>query len=178
MGFENSAGLGNRNHYGPRVMGEARKFGARKSINAAGNVEVEWVFDYDDLPGANGTNDDSLEATLPVGCWIESAKVQVLTAIAGTTPTLTIGLVEPDGSTLDADGIDVAIAEAALDAVNEWVDCDGALVQATTGLAAKGQLVASTGGTVTAGRFLVVIEYKEAEADPTGNYVAGGVKGA
>lgn len=176
MSFENSAGLGNRNHYGPRKMGEARKFGARKSINAAGNVEVEWVFDYDDLPAANGTNDDSMEATIPAGAQIVSAKVNVLTAIAGTTPTLTLGLSQPDGTIIDADGIDAAIAAGALGA-DAWVNCDGALVGATAGLANKGQLTAATGGTVTAGRFLVVLEYKEGEKDGTGNYVAGGVKG-
>lgn len=181
MGFESGAiktvGSSVRNHYGPRSMNEAQKFGFRKTLNAAGNVELEWVFDYDDLPAAQGTNDDSMEATIPVGAYIVAAKIQVLEGIAGTTPTLSLGLSQPDGTVIDADGIDALVAEAALDTVNEWVECDGVLVGATAGLANKGQLTASTGGTVTAGRFKVVLEYKEAAADGAGTYVAGGVKG-
>ena len=163
-----------RNHYGPRKMSEAQKFGGRKSINAAGNVEVEWVFEYDDLPA--GGADGDLEVHIPAGAYLVGGKLQVVTAFAGGT-SYDIGLTQKDGTVIDADGLDAAVATAAINAANEWVDFDGALIGSTAGLTFDGYLIIAATGTFTAGKAVVVVEYKEAEDDPTGNYVAGGVKG-
>jgi hypothetical protein len=75
---------------------------------------------------------------------------------------VTIGLTEPDGTTIDADGIDVAIAASALSSIGETVLCDGALVAGLVGIGAEdGQIVVTTGGTVTAGKFVLETVYKE-----------------
>ena len=58
--------------------------------------------------------------------------------------------------------IDVAIAVTALDAVGETVLCDGALVNNLAGIGAvDGQIVVTTGGTVTAGKFVLTTVYEE-----------------
>ena len=120
---------------------------------------MSYTFSFDDLPVAT-LDEAALE--IPANAFIVSATLRVITPIDGTTPTLTLGLVEKDGTTIDADGIDVAIAESAIDAVGETVLCNGALVAALAGIGSEpGQLVATTGGTVTAGKFSLEIEYKE-----------------
>ena len=99
---------------------------------------------------------------IPANAYIVRATLRVLTPLAGTTPTVTIGLTEPDGTAIDADGIDVAIAVTALDAIGETVLCDGALVAGLAGIGtADGQIVVTTGGTVTAGKFVLETVYKE-----------------
>ena len=109
MSFENSAGIGTRTNYGPRAVDE--KFGAEVSY---GNVrEAEWVFSYDDLP-TNSTGE--MEVTIPANSVIKDARIQVLTAMAGTSGTLTVGLKEADGTVIDADGIDATVAQASLTA--------------------------------------------------------------
>lgn len=173
MSFENSAGLSVRNHYGPRSIDE--KFGGE--VTTAGNLkEVEWVFSYDDLPAAVATLD--MEAMIPAKAYIRNAYLEVLTAMAGSVGTLTLGLEEQDGTTaIDADGIDVAVAQAVLIA-NAVIACDGALVGGATNIGnSNGYLVATTGGTVTAGKFRLVVEYEDGHADGSGNYTAGGTKG-
>ena len=78
--------------------------------------------------------------------------------MAGTSGTLTLGLKEPDGTVIDVDGLDAAVAQAVLISGARIVG-DGALVGTTIG-AADGQLVVTTGGTVTAGKFIVRIEFE------------------
>jgi len=167
MGYENSAGLGVRNHYGPKLMNE--KFGGITTTGGAVK-QAEWVFSYDDLP-VNGTGD--MEALIPAGSYINKAWIEVVTAMAGTSGTLTVGLEEPDGTIIDVDGIDVAVAQAALVA-NAWIDCNGALVD--SGIGVDAQLLVSTGGTVTAGEFRVVVEYIQGDKDNSGRYTAGGTR--
>ena len=152
MGFENTTGTGSLAHYGPRDANQ--KFGGLNTDGAGTNKAV-YVFDYDDLP-AGGASDNNY-ATIPANAFIQSAKIYVETAMDGTSGTLTVGLEEQDGTDIDADGIDATVAQAALTA-NAVIVCDGALVGASIGTAA-GQLLVTTGGTVTAGKFKVVIEY-------------------
>ena len=143
-------------HYGTREIEDV--LGSRYTGENGKNI-MSYTFSFDDLPVATL---DEAALTIPANSFIVSATLRVITAIAGTTPTLTLGLVEKDGTAIDADGIDVAIAEAALDAVGETVLCNGALVAALAGIGAeRGQLVVTTGGTVTAGKFSLEIEYKE-----------------
>lgn len=124
-----------------------------------GGKVVKYTFSYDDLPSPVDS-DGTKQFIFPANCAIRKAEVKVVTAIAGTTPTLTIGLQQADGTEIDNDGIDSAIAEAAL-GDGDYVDCDGALVGANIGSNA-GQLVVTTGGTVTAGVFELYVEILEA----------------
>jgi hypothetical protein len=171
MGYESSAGLGVRNHYGPKLIGEAEQFGGQDSTGGLHKRAI-WEFDYDNLP-VNGTG--QMEAEIPNGASILNAQIEVVSAMTGTSGTLTVGLEEDDGTLIDVDGIDAAVAQAALVA-DAIIECDGALIGTT--INADGQLLVTTGGTVSGGRFRVIIEYRQGDIDATGNYTAGGVKGA
>jgi hypothetical protein len=143
-------------HYGARGIEDV--LGSKYQGENGKNI-LSYTFSYDDLPVV--TLDEAAQ-TIPANSFIVSATLRTIIAIAGTTPTLTLGLTEKDGTAIDADGIDVAIAAAALSVVGETVLCDGALVASLQGTGAeRGQLVATTGGTVTAGKFSLEIEYKE-----------------
>ena len=171
MSYESSAGLGVRNHYGPKLIGEAEQFGGQVSTSGF-DKQVVWEFDYDNLPV---NFDGQMEAEIPAGASILNAQIEVVSAMTGTSGTLTVGLEEADGTVIDVDGIDATVAQAALVA-NAIIECDGALIG--TQIDEDAQLLVTTGGTVTAGRFRVIIEYRQGDFDATGNYVAGGVKGA
>jgi len=143
-------------HYGTREIEDKLP---SKHAGSQGTQKLTLTFSYDDLPVV-GLDEAILR--LPANSRIKSATLRVVTALAGTTPTVTIGVTEPDGSTIDADGIDVAIAAAALSVVGETVKCNGALVDNTDGIGSEaGQIVVTTGGTVTAGKFTLDVEYEE-----------------
>lgn len=143
-------------------------------VPALGVSVLEYSFSFDDLPVAGV---DALIPRIPAGARIRSASVSVVTAMAGTSGTLTIGLSQTDGTVIDADGIDAAIPQAALTAGSRIVS-DGALVEFFTvdaasvsttepplytsvGIgAADGQVVVTTGGTVTAGKFILRVEFE------------------
>lgn len=118
MGFENSAGLGNRNHYGPRKVNE--RFGGQTSTS--GSIkQVEALINLADvISGAPGTSNalmnpaggGELEHVIPAYAKILSAKAEVVTAIATTggsaaaSASLTLGLDKySDGTAIDADGL-------------------------------------------------------------------------
>ena len=150
-------------YYGTRDVENKR---VRKVSDRSLYTTVVLDFTYDDLPA--WTQDDKGMVAIPANSWIKEAYVQTIVPIAGTTPTLTIGLEKDDGdgtkSAIDADGIDAAIAAAALSSVGEVVVCDGDLVgydaTAIVGIGSNdGYVVATTGGTVTAGEFRLVLTY-------------------
>lgn len=115
-----------------------------------GERVMEVTFSYDDLPVVSA--DDNLILQIPANSWIKEAQLRVHTAFAGGT-SYDIGLTEPDGTAIDADGIDAAVALTAIDAAGETVSCDGALVGNTAGIgAAAGQIVVAATGTFTAGK--------------------------
>lgn len=143
-------------HYGEREIEDVLP---SKYVKSDSEVVLTHTFSFDDLPVSG---DDEAILRIPANAFIVSATLRVLTPIDGTTPTLTIGLEESDGTAIDVDGIDVAIAESALDAVGETVLCDGALVAKLVGIGtAAGQIIVTTGGTVTAGKFVLETVYKE-----------------
>ena len=143
-------------HYGAREIEDV--LGSKYSGENGKNI-MSYTFSFDDLLVA--TLDEAAQ-TIPANSYIVSATLRVIEALDGTTPTLTLGLQEKDGTEIDNDGIDVAIAESALDTVGETVLCDGAMVAELIGTGLiRAQLVATTGGTVTAGKFSLEIEYKE-----------------
>lgn len=100
---------------------------------------------------------------IPAGSFITNAYTVVTTAFtSGGSATLNIGLYEQDGTAIDADGIDAAIAVAAL-AANDAVVNNGALVRGTATVGADNAYVAVDFNTAafTAGAGKVVIEYIE-----------------
>lgn len=108
---------------------------------------------------------DGHEAFIPAGSYIKSATLIVTTAAtSGGTATLTIGLAQKDGSVIDADGIDAAIALADL-AAAKVVKCDGALSGGVASIGANNAYVYTTpttaGDAFTAGKGRLVIEYIE-----------------
>ena len=147
------------------VGGRQTFFGALPTKNKFGGEvhssgvkkELKFSFSYDDLPAVDADNE--MLAVLPAGSTITAAYVIVDTAMAGSSGTLTIGTYEADGGgAIDLDGIDVAIAQAALLA-DTTIVCDGAQVGGGIVLAERAAIVAVTGGTVSAGEFTLVVEY-------------------
>jgi len=138
------------------VLPSKNKFGGEVASSGQ-KKELRFPFSYDDLPAVDAGNE--MVATLPAGSQIVSAHVIVDSAMTGTSGTLTIGTYEADGGgAIDLDGIDVAIAQAALLA-NTTIVCDGAQIGGGIVLAERAAIVAVTGGTVTAGEFTLVVEY-------------------
>jgi len=134
------------------VLPAKDKFGSE--VESSGLLkELRWKFDFDGLPVGSTAGDTAIR--IPLGKEIISGRIVVITAMAGSSGTLTVGVNQADGGgAIDADGIDVAVAQAALiaDAV---IAADGALIG--TKLAEDGQLICTTGGTVTAGSFEVIL---------------------
>jgi hypothetical protein len=138
---------------------------SHRVAGAVGQLVID--FSWDNLPGFDEGADQSAtmtrfseqQAFLPAGAWIKSATLLVQSAMTGTTGTLTIGTYQKDGTVIDADGIDAAIAQADL-AANKVVLCNGDQVGGVNGVGANAAYVrATTGGTVTGGEFRLVIEY-------------------
>ena len=101
-----------------------------------------------------------VDASIPAGSYITSASLVVKTAAAGGT-SVTVGLVKADGTAIDADGIDTAVATADL-AANKAVACDGALVGGTATVGVDNAYVGiATTGSFTAGQVLLMIDYIE-----------------
>lgn len=126
-------------------------------------------FTYDAIPAEtsdldnDGTNDgwNDNDPYIPAGSYITSATLIATTDWAtADAADLTIGLETKAGAVIDADGIDAAIAAAALD-LGDVVLCDGALVGGTvyTGTAdAYVKAIIGT-GSFTTGAARLIIEY-------------------
>jgi hypothetical protein len=157
-------------HYGVRDI--ENKLPSEFMVHES-HVTQHIVFNFDDLP-TNGLDEAILR--IPANARIKTATLRVLVPFAGGT-SYNIGLNEPDGTVIDADGIDAAIALTAIDAVGETVICDGELVQsftidATGGVteapshlqptigAEDGQVVIAATGTFTAGKAALEIVYE------------------
>jgi hypothetical protein len=141
-------------HYGRRLDESA----APSEHNVSQNVyKQEFTFKYDDLPTFG---EDALKQRIPAGARIVTATLKTITQFTATTATtLNIGLYQPDGTVIDLDGIDAALAFPASGA---YTDCDGALVGAATGLANDGQVVvAANVDDLTAGEATLVVEYEK-----------------
>ena len=144
---------------------------ANPTVNVPGQVVEGTVvktlkvdFTFDKLPGPDDTGSgySGEVAYIPAGSFITNAYLIATADWGGTTPTLTLGLEQQDGTTIDADGIDAAIAEAALD-VGDVVYCDGALIGGNVvSTTANAYVVATTGGTVTSGSAVLFVEYIDA----------------
>lgn len=121
------------------------------STGGKGTYEVQYIIDFaGDSPTTS--EDDNQIVTIPASAAIKRADVQVLETVSGGT-NFSIGLAEPDGSVIDADGLTAA---STVTAVGSFVEGTGALVGSTIGTA-SGQL--TLGGTRTAGKIKVTLEY-------------------
>jgi hypothetical protein len=113
--------------------------------------------------GSSAATPDDQESFIPAGSYITAASLVVTTAFASAgSATLTIGAYQQDGTTVDADGIDAAIALAAI-AADKAVACDGALVGGTATVGSADAYIKANYGTAvfTAGAAKLVIEYIE-----------------
>jgi hypothetical protein len=142
------------------AQGAARDNG----LNAQNGVKT-MVFELKDATklGTSDVNPQPNDAFIPAGSYITKASLVVTTAFtSGGSATLGIGLQQADGSIIDADGIDAAIAVADL-AANKAVVCNGALVGGTATVGAANAYMSVVYGTAafTAGAAKLVIEYIE-----------------
>ena len=133
-------------------------------LNAQNGVKT-MVFELKDATklGTSDVNPQPNDAFIPAGAYITKASLVVTTAFtSGGSATLGIGLQEADGTIIDADGIDAAVAVADL-AANKAVVCDGALVGGTATVGADNSYLSLVYGTAafTAGAAKLVIEYIE-----------------
>lgn len=122
---------------------------------------------YNNLPGfdADANNDGTLDSFdknnefIPVKAYIESAKLLVTTAFTtSTSAALQIGTYQADGTVIDADGIDVAIAAGTL-LVNAVINCDGAQVGTIMPTYKTYLRAYATTGSFTAGEATLVLTY-------------------
>ncbi len=115
-----------------------------------------------EVPSSVATPQDH-DAFIPAGSYITSASLIVTTAFtSGGYATLTIGTYTQAGAAVDADGIDAAVALAAIGA-DKAVACDGAAVGGTATVGGADVYVEAIYGTAafTAGEAKLVIEYIE-----------------
>ncbi len=173
MSYENSAGLSVRNHYGPKLISESEQFGGQDTTSGL-NKRAVWTFDYDNLP-VNSTDQGEMEFTIPAYAHIISVDVEIIEAMEGTGGHMSFGLVESDGTDIGMYDLGAGLQQD--DLVSQAVIKLGGTLVGASLLNTPGQLYVSTGGTVTGGRFRVVMEYRQTNQDATGTYVAGGVKG-
>ena len=143
--------------------------GSFKQANDQDGVTQKLTLRFrgEDLPDATvaGTDQIMYAPVIPNGSLIKGATLVVLEAFAGATAVLDIGVYDADGTIVDDDGIDAAIAVTSIDALNDTIACDGAdigTVVATTG----GVKIAATYDTAafTAGEAELVVEYVPAPA--------------
>lgn len=123
--------------------------------------ELRVLIDADEINALTKTVvGGSHNVMLPAGVIIQSAKLTVTEAFdsAGDALTLTIGMEKKDGTEIDNDGIDAAIAQAAIDAIGDDIACDGALIG--TKLAADGFFsVTVAGAAATAGKAELIVKF-------------------
>ena len=142
------------------AQGAARDNG----LNAQNGVKT-MVFELKDATklGTAAVDPQPNDAFIPAGAYITKASLVVTTAFtSGGSATLGIGLQQADGTIIDADGIDAAVAVADL-AANKAVVCNGALVGGTATVGAANAYMSVVYGTAafTAGAAKLVIEYIE-----------------
>ena len=111
-------------------------------------------------------NVDPLEAMVPAGAIIVNADLVITdAATSGGSATLTIGTYNAAGTAVDADGIDAAIALAAIDADGVVVQCDGAQVSGVVTVGTAPVYIGAIYGTAafTAGSAVLIVEYIKVE---------------
>lgn len=131
--------------------------GTTRSIKQTLIVDVEGteVPSTADTPEAN-------DAFIPAGAYITGAYLIVEEAFtSGGAATMTIGTYEKDGTTIDADGVDVAVALTAVNAEGKVVKNDGAQVAGAATVGSADAYVKVNYGTAayTGGKAKLFVEY-------------------
>ncbi len=149
MSWTNSDGLTVLMHEEQGVA----KDGGVTAVSPLKHIKMKLDLTADKVVAAN-------DAVIPAGSYITGAHLVVTTAAAGGT-SINFGLANAAGTAIDADGIDAAVATAAL-AANKAVVCNGALVGGADGVgAADAYVTTANTGTFTAGEAVLVISYIE-----------------
>ena len=143
-------------HYGPR--GQDAKYGAAYS-RVDGSTELVYEFDFDDYPLPSATNETVV--SIPASALIESVTVHALEAGAGTGPLVVSHVTPADGSAV----VLASVATASL-TLGAHVLGAGAGIGVSVGAGSVRQIKAS--GSLTAGKFKVVVKYRAATADVAG----------
>ena len=140
--------------YGPTDPGQVDAKGTEyASTGKKDTYEVEYLIDFGDSSQQPTTSEnDNQILTFPAFAVIKDVDVTVLETVSGGT-NFNLGLSQPDGTVIDADGL---VAASSVTAVGAYQAGNGALVGASIG-SAEGQL--TLGGTRTAGKVKVRIEY-------------------
>jgi hypothetical protein len=142
-------------HYGPR--GQDAKYG-RAYSRVDGSTELVYEFDFNDYPVASATNE--LVRTIPANAIVEQVAVHALVAAAGAGP-LVIEHVTP------ANGSAVALASVTTANLTSGAHVLGAGAGVGVSTGAGVRQIRAT-GTLTAGKFKVVIKYRAPVADVAG----------
>ena len=139
--------------------GAAREQGI--TTEAAKRYFVLDIEDMTELSALGALPPQENDAYIPAGSYITNAVILVKDACtSGGAATFSVGLQTRAGVAIDADGIDAAVALAALGA-NKAVTCDGDLVAGTATVGAENAYISYEYGTAAydGGAVKIVIEY-------------------
>lgn len=127
------------------------KYGGAAGTGSGQKEVFDYVWDIDltDLPT---TGEGDLISTLPANSTITSSSIVVSETLSGGT-TLDVGLSQPDGTVIDANGL---IAGFTNTAVGAYAEDTGAVVGTTVSV--DSQLTVTTDR--TAGKIRVIVTYK------------------
>lgn len=153
----NQTSLGVYTYHGPRDYDA----GFGYTIQTYGRLKVlEYVYDYTNLP--DNSSDDALVPVIKANSLILDGYHQTIDAFTvGSTDTVNFGLEQPDGTVIDADGLDATVDLEAQSA-GDWTVFDGALIGASVGAEdAQVAVTTSAGADITAGKGVIVIRFFE-----------------
>lgn len=137
--------------YGPISLEETAYNGAVVAGDGlSGDYVLEYIIDFADQPASYTSEDNPMLVTLPVGAVPKACFVDVLSTISGGAG-FTVGLSQPDGTVIDADGLVASSAATAGHIV-------GAGAVLNTKVATASQL--TIGGDRTAGKIKVTVKYR------------------
>lgn len=144
--------------FGPRTE---TKSGSVRHAEGGPVEKLVLRFRGEDLADAvSATSDQIVYApVIPNGATIVKATLKVIEAFVGASAVLDLGVYDKDGSIVDDDGIDAAIATATL-VLGAVITCDGADI-ATAVATSGGVKIAASYDTAafTAGEAVLEVEY-------------------
>lgn len=140
--------------YGGSSAGDADAKGTEfASSGKKDTYEVLYLIDFSDSDRQpTVSTEDNQIVTFPAFSVIKTVDISVLDAVSGGT-NFSLGLSQPDGTVIDADGLAASVTASA---VGAYASGSGALVNSSIG-ANEGQLTLTS--TRTAGRVKVRVEY-------------------
>lgn len=157
MALGNQEFVGGRfTHFGGRDNGN--KYGASYS-RVDGSTELVYTFDFDDYPAASETN--GMVYCIPEASIIEQVAVYAVEAAAGTGPLVVEHVTPANGSAVALASVTTANLTAGAHVLGA-----GAGVGVSTGAASIRQIRVT--GTLTAGKFKVVVKYRAPLDDAAG----------